>query len=131
MVILKVPINRWNNYSNHDTVIINDVDRSNAAKLAYYLKNSGVDPYPLLVEIKGSMLYIDPSYIFVTSNYRISDLYDDQQLRIALHERFYEIVVYDWRETPEGMIEIQILDDTVEGNMVGTRWINQHTILDL
>ena len=124
---IKGPNKWWNNYTNHDTIIINDVDRSNAAKLAYYLK-IWADPYPLLVEIKGSMLYIDPSYLFVTSNYRISDLYDDQQLRIALHERYLEIVVYDWRETPEGMIEIQILDDTQD--MIGTRWVNQITILE-
>lgn len=126
---IKSPNKWWGTYTDEDTVIINDVDRSNATKLGYYLK-IWADPYPLLVEVKGSEIYIDPSYIFVTSNYRLHTLYDDEELRRALHQRYMEITVLDWRETPEGMIEIQVVDEFIQGNLIGTRWLNQHTILD-
>lgn len=127
---IKSPNKWWGTYTDQDTVIINDIDPTNAAKLSYYLK-IWVDPYPLLVEIKGSEIYIDPSYIFVTSNYRISTLYQDPELRMALYERYREIVVLDYRITAIGEVEIQIIDEFNDANpLVHTKWVNQHTILD-
>ena len=110
--------NKFNN-NNYKILVINDVDHSNAAKLGYYLK-IWTDLYPVLAEVKGGSIYLNHTHVFVTSNYRISTLYQDEELRIALHRRFKEIVVYEHRETPIGEIEIK----TPSG------WVNQHTIND-
>lgn len=123
---IKAPNKWWDTYTDQDTVIINDIDESNAAKLAYYLK-IWADPYSLLVEVKGSMVYIDPSVIIVTSNYRINSLYRDFSLQTALHERFMEITVLDWRETPIGQIEIKTHNPHY--GVGGEVWLNQTNIL--
>lgn len=119
----KPPNKWWDCYTDQKVVVIDDIDRSNAATLGYYLK-IWADHYPLLSEIKGGAVYLKHEVIIVTSNYRIDTLYEDCDLRTALHRRFKEIVVHGYRETPIGEIEIK----TQEGLI--TTWYNNLTILN-
>jgi len=113
------PPNKWVDGWNRDykNIVINDVDPTNAPKLGYFLK-IWADLYPILAEVKGGSVYLTHTHLFVTSNYRINTLYQDEELRFALHRRYKEIVVLEGRETPIGEIEIK----TPSG------WLNQHTI---
>lgn len=122
-------VDGWN--PNYKVMVVNDVDHSNASKLSYFLK-IWADLYPLLAEVKGGSLYLTHETVFVTSNYRINQLYpNDHELQIALHRRYKEIVVLDHRETPIGEIEIKTFDefrDDFNGGQI--KWINQHNIKD-
>jgi len=124
------PPNKWVDGYNemHKVLVINDLDHSNAAKLAYFLK-IWADLYPVLAEVKGGSVYLKHSYVFVTSNYRIDTLYSDPELRAALHRRYKEIVVLDHRETPIG--EIEIKTPITNNGLTHYKWINQTTLNDI
>lgn len=118
--------NRWFcGYTNEEVLIIDDLDHSNATVLSYLLK-IWADRYSILSEVKGGSVYLQHSTVIVTSNYRIDTLYQDDDLRLALHRRFKEIVVLDWRETPLGNIEIKTL-----GPNMNFIWLNNVNIFDL
>jgi hypothetical protein len=121
------PPNKWfDGYQNQEIIIIDDLDRSNAEKMGYYLK-LWCDCYPFLAEVKGSALYLKHKTTIVTSNYRINTLYEDPDLRGSLHRRYKEIVVLGFRETPEGMIEIKTPDPNHSMRVI---WLNFINILD-
>jgi len=118
------PPNKWfDGYFDQKVIVVDDIDRSNAESLAYYLK-LWCDCYPFLAEIKGSAVYLDHEIVIVTSNYRINTLYSDPDLQAALHRRYKEVVVLGFRETPIGEIEIK----TQEGLI--TKYFNNTNILD-
>jgi len=122
------PPNKWFDGYNQNlkVMVINDVDHSNAAKLSYYLKIWS-DLYPIFSENKGGTIHLTHTHVFVTSNYRINTLYEDEELREALHRRFKEIVVLEHRETPIGSIEIKTYVRKTQG-LGEFIWLNQHTI---
>jgi len=121
------PPNKWfDAYADQKAIIVDDIDSSNAPTLGNYLK-LWCDCYPFLAEVKGSSVYLKHKVVIVTSNYRINTLYEDAELRGALHRRFKEVVVLGFRETPEGMIEIKTPDPN--NNML-VIWLNFINILD-
>lgn len=123
----KNPNSKWfDGYNNQSTIVIDDIDRSNASGLGYYLK-IWYDPYPILGEIKGSTLYLEHDVVIVTSNYRIDSLYEDPDLRAALHRRYKEVVVLNHRENPEGGVDI--LSPDPENPML-TKWYNNVNIFN-
>lgn len=122
------PPNKWfDGYQNQKVIIVDDLDKSNAAALGYYLK-LWCDCYPFLAEVKGSSLYLKHKVVIVTSNYRINTLYEDPDLRASIHRRYKEIVVLGFRETPEGMIEIKTPDPNHSMRVI---WLNFVNIIDL
>lgn len=122
----KPPSKWWCGYTDQETVIIDDIDRSNAAALGYNLKIWG-DRYNILAEVKGGSVYLKHKNIIVTSNYRINDLYEDHDLRMALHRRYKEIEVFEVRETPIGSIEIKTRDPN---HPMLFKWLNNTNIFD-
>lgn len=119
------PPNKWFcGYTDQKVLIVDDLDKSNAPALGYHLKIWG-DRYSILAEIKGGSTYLKHEIVIVTSNYRINTLYEDDDLRMALHRRYKEIIVLDYRETPEGGIEIKTL-----GPDMNYIWLNNTNIFD-
>lgn len=119
------PPSKWFcGYVDQETIIIDDVDKSNAAALGYYLKIWG-DRYPILSEVKGGSVYLKHKNVIVTSNYRINTLFEDHNLQLALHRRYKEVIVLDYRETPIGEIEIKTHDPD---NPMLFKWLNHNNI---
>lgn len=119
------PPSKWFcGYTDQEVIIVDDIDRSNAATLGYYLKIWG-DRYSILSEVKGGSVYLKHKNLIVTSNYRIDTLFEDADLRQALHRRYKEVVVLDVRETPIGEIEIKTL-----GPNMNFIWLNNITIFN-
>lgn len=81
-------------YVNQDTVLIEDLDTSCAA-FGHDLK-LWADIYPLLVEVKCSHVYLTHRRLIVTSNYKISELWNCPRLVNALLRRFHVFEVLDW-----------------------------------
>lgn len=119
--------NRWfDGYHNNEIVCIDDVDPSNFAKLAYWLKRWG-DRYPVLGERKHGSIYLKHKTLVVTSNFRLTTLCEKTQVDdatcLALHRRFKELTVFAHRETPIGQIEIKT-------DALQDRWLNNYSIFD-
>jgi len=70
-------------------------------------------------------VYLKHKNVIVTSNYRINTLYDDDDLRAAIHRRYKEVVVLEYRETPIGEIEIKTVDPD---HPMLFKWYNNNTI---
>jgi len=91
---------KWfDGYSGEDAIYLEDIDK-------YQVKWGGVlkrlaDRWPMQASIKGSMAYIRPKYVLVTSNYRIDEIWADPQTVEPLQRRFVEIE----KLTPEQIIE--------------------------
>ncbi len=123
------PPNKWfDGYMDQDTIIVDDIDTSNAEQLVNYLK-LWCDPYPFLAEVKGDSTYLCHKTVIVTSNYRIDTLYSDDQLRKALHERYKEVVVLGFRDLIMlgGGVEILTVDPK---NCMLTVYLNKNNIFD-
>jgi len=76
----------YDSYSGEDVIYLEDIDK-------YQVKWGGplkrlADKWPMLASIKGSMLYIRPKIVVVTSNYRIEDIWQDDQTVDPLLRRF-------------------------------------------
>lgn len=75
----------WDGYQGEDSVIIDDFD---SAALGHHLK-IWADRYAFRAEVKGGTLFIRPTFIIITSNYSIEELFkDDQVLADAIKRRF-------------------------------------------
>nr|WAE42391.1 MAG: replication associated protein [Cressdnaviricota sp.] len=67
----------WDGYNGEEVVIIEDFDK-------YQVKQGGdmkrwLDKYPFQAPIKGGYLLIRPKKIVVTSNYRVEEIWSDEQ----------------------------------------------------
>lgn len=91
----------WDNYQYQDDVLLDDFDVGGRC-LAHYLK-IWADKYPFRAEIKGASISTNFKRFFVTSNYRIRDIFgqEDPILLSAIERRFSEIEF-----TEESKIEI-------------------------
>nr|QTZ83216.1 MAG: replication-associated protein [Aegithalos caudatus CRESS-DNA-virus sp.] len=76
----------WDGYRNQKYVLISDVDPDHGKWLGSFLKIWS-DRYPFTAEIKGGSLFIRPTKIFVTSNFRLGEVFSGQILA-ALEARF-------------------------------------------
>jgi hypothetical protein len=81
---------KWfDGYNGEDAVYLEDIDK-------YQVKWGGVlkrlaDRWPMQTSIKGSMAYIRPKYVVVTSNYRIDEIWTDPQTVEPLERRFTQV----------------------------------------
>lgn len=76
----------YDSYAGEDVIYLEDIDK-------YQVKWGGAlkrlaDKWPMLASVKGSMLYIRPKMVIVTSNYRIEDIWNDEQTVDPLLRRF-------------------------------------------
>lgn len=76
----------WDGYQNERVVLVDDLDRFDVA-LGGKLKH-WADCYPFIGECKGSSVKIRPRWLFVTSQYRIEDIWSDVETIDALRRRF-------------------------------------------
>lgn len=80
----------WLGYKGEDTVIIDDISKSEAIWLGEFIKN-WADHYPFPSETKGDGMMIRPKKIIVTSNYSIEELWGhDEHLCESIKRRFKE-----------------------------------------
>jgi len=81
---------KWfDGYQGEEEVYLEDIDK-------YQVKWGGLlkrlaDRWPMQASVKGTMAYIRPSVILVTSNYRIEDIWNDPQTVDPLLRRFKQV----------------------------------------
>lgn len=76
----------WCGYQDESVVLLDDVDKFDRA-LGGKLKH-WADYCPFIAEIKGLSRRIRPKQLIVTSQYRIEDIWEDEQTLVALRRRF-------------------------------------------
>lgn len=82
---------KWfDNYKGEEAIYLEDIDK-------YQVKWGGLlkrlaDRWPMQASIKGSMAYIRPKYVIVTSNYSIDEIWQDPQTLEPLQRRFKEVM---------------------------------------
>jgi len=85
---------KWfDNYKDEEAVYLEDIDK-------YQVKWGGLlkrlaDRWPMQASIKGSMRYIRPLYVLVTSNYSIEQIWTDPATVDPLLRRFKQILKTD------------------------------------
>lgn len=79
----------WDGYKGEEVVLIDDFDKDQF-KFGYELKIWS-DHYAFHAEVKGGTIFIRPKKIIVTSNWRIDEIWVDEQIKGPLHRRFKEI----------------------------------------
>lgn len=80
----------WLGYKGEDTILIDDISRSEAQWMGEHLKQWS-DHYGIPVETKGDGMVIRPKKIIVTSNYSIDQLWGhDEDLCESIKRRFIE-----------------------------------------
>lgn len=76
----------WDGYQLEPTVVCDDVDKFDV-KLGGRFKH-WADYLPFIAEVKGGSIKIRPEIFIVTSQYRIEEIWEDEQTRKALLRRF-------------------------------------------
>lgn len=80
----------WDGYLGEEAVLIDDFDKGGVC-LSHYLKIWG-DKWKCTGEIKGGTVPLNFKRLFITSNYRINDLFgEDQVLEEAISRRFAQV----------------------------------------
>lgn len=80
----------WDGYNGQEVVLIDDVDRHHF-HLASQLKR-WAHQWRTTLEVKGGAMAATYTKLFVTSNYTIEELWDEQPIREALLRRFNVII---------------------------------------
>lgn len=76
----------WDMYEDQETILLDDFDKSHSWMYGYLKR--WADHYPFNAEVKGCSRWIRPKRIIVTSNYRIEDIWFDDQTIKAIKRRF-------------------------------------------
>lgn len=78
----------WGGYDDQDVVLLEDIDHKTADNMSHHIK-TWVDEYPFNAQPKNMEILIRPRHFFVTSNYRINELWPmDLELQEAINRRF-------------------------------------------
>lgn len=90
----------WDGYKAEEDVIIDDFDK-------FQVKQGGdmkriLDIYPFQAPVKGGYQLIRPQRIFITSNYRPEDIWDDQNTVDAIRRRVEVVHFSRFPERSEG-----------------------------
>lgn len=91
---------KWfDGYQDEDVIYLEDMDK-------YQVKWGGMlkrlaDRWPMQASIKGSMKYIRPKVVIVTSNYTIEEIWNDSATVDPLLRRFTQIL----KESQEQVID--------------------------
>ena len=80
----------WCEYHGEETVLIDEVDESDATWMGTFLKN-WADRYPFRAEVKRSSILIRPLRIVVTSNWSIKELWPEKRDHEALLRKFQAV----------------------------------------
>lgn len=121
----KGPSKWWCGYTDHSTVIFEDLDNSNCKSLSWFLK-FWLDGQPRSGETKNGNTWLLYDTFIITSNYRPETLYgDDPELIKAIKGRFKIVVVLGHEVSPIGQVEIKTPDPD---NPMLVKWYNQCNI---
>lgn len=128
-VFIKDPSKWFDHYTEQEFLLIEEVDKRNGKDNSYLLKRMA-DHYPLLGERKGGYLYLRHKTAIVTSNYRISDIWDDDvPCAMAMHRRYKEIVVLDHTvEEKDGQTYVRIKTVQTGSGLPEFVWLDKDTI---
>lgn len=119
----KNPNKWWDNYRGQKCVCIDDLGKEHSV-LGYHIKRWS-DRYPCLCEAKGSSLYPDYDVLFVTSNYKIEEVFTDSEMISAIKRRFREIEVFGFEESLEGILSIKT---SSSNNLYNYKLINKFNL---
>lgn len=101
----------WDGYNGQPTVLIDDFDLFGKG-LSHYIK-IWADGYSHLSEEKGNTVPCAFKTLFITSNYRINDIWpfnEDPELNKAISRRFQEIDIEDLKKL-NGITDVNQIDE--------------------
>ena len=89
------PINKWwDGYNNEPVVVLDDLDKTHASWIGYFLKKWS-DKFPFIAEQKGTSVKIRPKRFVVTTQYTIGDIFTDDETYEAINRRFVQVNLFD------------------------------------
>lgn len=111
----------WDGYDEQQTIVLDDFGKDHKV-LGYHIKRWS-DRYPSILEVKGTAIPTSYDEFIVTSNYSISEIWnEDKEMCAAIKRRFSEYMVLDHQLDLYGMMSIMTIVNGHE-RLVNTREI--------